>query len=226
LTGYLSDTTAGYLSGCSFSPNSRFLYVNGPQYIFQYDLSSANILNSKQIVATWDTSNSFSDWFFLNQLGPDGKIYLSTAGGSWILHRINFPDLLGQACDVQQEVLHLDTSGVDNFSVPNFPNYRLGPIMGSPCDTLGLSVPRITLNYDFRIFPNPTSEYADVIYQLPENTDAILEIRTTTGVLISSEILPKWSTTHLIDVSQLAKGIYLVELKTKNAIEIKKLVKT
>ena len=219
------NTGGGFLRGCSISPNSRFLYVNEAHHIYQYDLNAANILGSRLIVSTWDSTNTFQDWFFLNQLGPDGKIYIASWGGSWILHRINFPDSLGLSCYVQQEVIHLDTTGVNNVSVPNFPNYRLGPLIGSACDTLGLSIPKFTVNYDFRIFPNPASEYADVIYQLPENTDAVLEIRTTTGILISSEILPKWSTTHFIDVSQLAQGIYLVELKTQKGRDVRKLLK-
>ncbi|HMX40726.1 MAG TPA: PKD domain-containing protein, partial [Saprospiraceae bacterium] len=52
------------------------------------------------------------------------------------LHVIDQPDEAGTACGFRQQGIELPT--VNQSSIPNFPNYRLGPLDGSPCDTLGL----------------------------------------------------------------------------------------
>ena len=52
------------------------------------------------------------------------------------MHIIHQPDEPGLDCQYQQHGLHLITA--NSFSVPTFPNFRLGPIDGSDCDTLGI----------------------------------------------------------------------------------------
>ena len=51
------------------------------------------------------------------------------------MHVINRPNLGGEACDMQQHVFDFPYY---YRSPPNFPNYRLGSLDGSACDTLGL----------------------------------------------------------------------------------------
>jgi PKD repeat protein len=67
-------------------------------------------------------------------LAPDGKIYINSNNRCSYLHVINEPDSLGLACEVCQHCV--DLPSVNAFSMPNFPNYRLGHLEGSPCDTL------------------------------------------------------------------------------------------
>ena len=62
-------------------------------------------------------------------------IYISSYDGTYMLHVINQPDSFGLACDVQQHAVTLPGPG-GNMAVPTFPNYNLGPLVGSPCDTL------------------------------------------------------------------------------------------
>ena len=49
---------------------------------------------------------------------------------------INFPNRTGMGCQFVQHGLLLPMQNA--YTTPNFPNYRLGPLDGSPCDTLGL----------------------------------------------------------------------------------------
>ncbi|MEE9440286.1 MAG: PKD domain-containing protein [Saprospiraceae bacterium] len=150
-TGILSniqeDIVAGtsFSQGVSFSPNSRFLYGTDSDHIFQYDLEADNVIASRLTVATYDGfeySNCENCDFRPTRfgwmgLGPDGKIYItSTTGNSRVMHVINNPNQLGVACDVKQHGIFLPT--VDSRSMPNFPNFRLGPLDGSSCDTLGI----------------------------------------------------------------------------------------
>jgi hypothetical protein len=130
-----ADTAWG--GGIAISPNNRFLYVSSFKYLYQYDLWAANIESSRITVATWDgfeESGFFATTFYLAQLAPDGKIYINSNNGVSYLHVINNPDSLGLACDVCQHCIDLPT--INAVSLPNFPNYRLHHLAGSPCDTL------------------------------------------------------------------------------------------
>jgi len=52
------------------------------------------------------------------------------------MHRINKPNEIGKSCLPQSNSFALKTLG--GYGIPNMPNYRLGPIDGSSCDTLGI----------------------------------------------------------------------------------------
>ena len=123
--------------GGTFSPNSRYLYINYFTKAFQYDLEASDVWASRVQVAEYDgfLDPSFTT-FYLMQLAPDGKIYSSSTNSVTSLHVINNPDEPGLACQYQQHGIELPNYNA--FSMPTFPNYRLGPLDGSSCDTLGL----------------------------------------------------------------------------------------
>ncbi|HRK79882.1 MAG TPA: PKD domain-containing protein [Saprospiraceae bacterium] len=128
-------TDTASCAGVAISPNNRFLYVSSYRYVYQYDLHAEDIEASRIIVAVWDGfGNPFSTTFYLMQLAPDGKIYINSNNGVRYLHVINQPDSLGLACDVCQHCVELPS--INALSLPNFPNYRLHHLEGSPCDTL------------------------------------------------------------------------------------------
>jgi PKD repeat protein len=124
--------------GIAISPNNRFLYVSSFRYVYQYDLHAGDIEASRITVAEWDgffdSYPNFSTTFYLMQLAPDGKIYINSNNSTRYLHVINHPDLPGALCDVCQHCIELPS--VNALSLPNFPNYRLQHLEGSPCDTL------------------------------------------------------------------------------------------
>jgi PKD repeat protein len=130
------DDSAACL-GAAISPNSRFLYVSSWVSVYQYDLWAEDIEASRITVAEWDgfaDEGIFSNTFYLAQLAPNGKIYINSNNGTKHLHVINQPDSLGLACEVCQHCVELPSW--NSFSMPNFPNYRLGHEEGSTCDTL------------------------------------------------------------------------------------------
>ena len=124
--------------GIAISSNSRFLYSTNREYVFQYDLFANDINSTKQVVATYDgyvdpidQSISLIEY---PMLAPDGKIYI-TSNPKWF-HVINKPNLKGMACEVKLRAELFSVFGPE----PHFyPNYRLGPIDGSTCDTLGIN---------------------------------------------------------------------------------------
>lgn len=129
------DTSKAICGGAAISPNSRFLYVAFTNYVFQYDLLAKDIGASKVTVLKRDLSkDASSSAFFQAQLAPDGKIYISTQNTTTYYHVINYPDKKGDSCMAVQA--GFDVKTYYNGTVPNNPNYRLGRLIGSPCDTL------------------------------------------------------------------------------------------
>jgi len=132
---YLMYNDSAVAAGAAISPNSRYLYLSSFRSIYQYDLWADDIAATKDTVAVYDGFMSpFATAFYLAQLAPDGKIYINAPNGVDVMHVINNPDLPGDSCDVCQHCVELPTYNA--FSMPNFPNYRLGALEGSPCDTL------------------------------------------------------------------------------------------
>ena len=127
---------------CAVSPSSRYLYISEPVAIRQCDLLADDIFASCEVVADLDyfedtllTTWQYSPWFNRMQLAPDGKIYIS-GGACHYLHTIDNPDAAGVACNVNQHSIELPT--INGYTNGYFPNFRLGPLDGSPCDTLGI----------------------------------------------------------------------------------------
>ncbi len=153
--------------GVAISPNSRFLYNSKNDTVFQYDLWASDIAASRKVVAVYDGfKDPFSVTFYLMQLAPDGKIYSSATNGTRFLHVIHRPDEEGTACRYQQHGIQLYK--YNNVSLPNFPNYRLGPLDGSPCDTLGLNnVPVAWYRYEPDTLDDLSVAFTDLSYREP-----------------------------------------------------------
>ena len=144
-TGKLSNYRTYYISdpntfgiGCAFSKGSKYLYVNNTLIAYQYDVTSTDVFSTETVVAEWDGTQYYI-WpvnFYLGQLGPNGRVYVNSNNGSTSMHAINFPDRMGQSCQFTQNAI-LTPTLIQN-EMPNLPNYRLGPLDGSACDTLGL----------------------------------------------------------------------------------------
>ena len=143
-TGLLSNplllsqpTDSVDVANFAFSPNSRYLYKSFGIYVYQYDTYAADINASRQLVATADGYFHIQPSLFMQmQLAPDGKIYITSRAAAPFLHRIDYPDRPGPACQVIQHCL--DSLVATTFCIPAFPHFRLGPLDGSAGDTLGL----------------------------------------------------------------------------------------
>lgn len=111
--------------------------------LYQYDLWAEDIEATRTLVAEYDGHlDPFPTTFFLGQLAPDGKIYIASNNGVTSLHVIHNPDADCPDCRIELPTFN-------SFSIPNQPNYRLGPIDGSPCDTLGIdNIPLARWRYE------------------------------------------------------------------------------
>ena len=166
-------------NGVSFSHDSRYLYMCNEDFIYQYRLNEENILNSGKKVATYDGYEYFFSWdtahssgshinFCLMGLAPDGRIYISPSSGyTRMMSVIQFPEKSGEECDVRQHSLLMPTSFFRG--IPNFPTYRLGPLDGSECDTLGLdNHPVAKYRYEVDSTDHLSFYFTDLSYFRPE----------------------------------------------------------
>ncbi len=201
---YVPDSTGTI--GCSFSPNSRFLYVSSKYNLYQYDTWSSNMAENVIHVAAWDSFYQFSIpvLFFMHQLAPDNKIYLSAFNGVSHLNIITHPDSLGLQCEFQPHSYVLPQY---SWNIPSFPNYDLGSLSGSTCDTLysssGLQPEEEPF---FKIQSNPVSDWLNVVYTTKE--DALFELFDTYGKRVGAISLFHYFKNRLLDVSDLPPGIY------------------
>jgi PKD domain len=170
--------TYGYGYAAAFSPNSRLIYVVRDNFrkIEQFDLQAADLSASRTKIATWDGYFDYFEpngpfletnfWYF--QHGPDGKLY-NWAGGSKYMHIMDFPDRKGLDCMFRQRAIKLPYYNLGAGAY--YPNYRLGPIDGSSCDTLGINnLPQALFRYDLEDTLSPLQvTFTDVSSYEPTN---------------------------------------------------------
>jgi hypothetical protein len=200
------DGTPGF--GSAFSANSKYFYFSTSEHIYQINTDTSNIGATYQLVATNDTFLSappvFYTNFYLMYLAANGKIYISSGSSVKHLHEMNYPDSAGMACDVQ---LHSVFTNCFYIGVPNHPNYYLGRLVGSACDTL-TNINEIEHDFKFKIFPNPNNGNFKIMYLLPQNKTGRLEIFDLNGRVVYSQNLPQWSTLQFISLPKISNGVY------------------
>ena len=204
--------------GIAFSPNSERLYVSSIFELYQFDMMAANIAASRMLVAAWDTfyspSPPFATYLYKAQLAPNGKIYLSTGNSTLHLHIIDSPDSLGLACNVIQHGLEVPTYYYN--TLPNHPNYFLGAVVGSICDTVFTGLPPPIKNLSLNIYPNPNSGTFQIRYKpAPENLK--LQVFNIIGEEVFFKLLPQWSQLQNIVIANISKGIYFVKLSSSTS---------
>ncbi len=214
----------------AYSPNGNVFYVStddfpgitDTMYLFQLDLTDTNVIASIDTLETWPTNNISTGAV---RLAPDNKIYFSR----WYLCNIspycypypdsvrnyvnenlsviNSPDSLGSACNYQPFSFYL--GGKRTYAgLPNNPNYDLGAVVGSVCDSLTVSVGEVP-NPPFgfcKLYPNPGSSVINYLCQFNKSGKEELFIQNALGEIIIHQQLLNVNTT--INIQSLTPGIY------------------
>jgi hypothetical protein len=230
-TGTLSDQTVITMpyelnstqQGVAFSPNSHYLYANASAHLYQYNvgLPINQVAASEQLIAVYDnfSDQGFSTRFSFQQLAPDDKIYMVSTNTTRYMHVIANPNAAGTACNFIQHGLRLKTHNY--FTIPYQPYFKLGPIDGSVCDSLGIDNVVSTENtpikerIDYKLYPNPTTGlvYLETTGQL-ENVNAI--ISNSVGQIITESLIKENRTTF--NVQAYPAGVYFVQVKNETGI--------
>ena len=227
------------IMSCALSPDKNLVYASSNDYIsylYQYDLR-ANPINSSR-----DTLGVFSNLHNITgmlRLAPDNKIYLSNIYYNFInspfpyqdsiynpynmnLSVINSPDSVGAACNFQPYSFYLGGKRT-YFGLPNNPNFELGPVQGSVCDSL-ISVPEISSERgNFSVYPNPCYNKISLHPFLSTNKKVTLEIENETGQLLYSKMIPFID--QEVDLSFLPKGVYFLHVTGNEFSVVKRVIR-
>ncbi len=218
-------TIHNYLWGLTFSPNSQLLYACTSTNIFQIDVNTLSVDTVAWYDGFYFPSPGDNTTFWDMYLAANSKIYITTGNSGQYIHEINYPDSAGVACDVQQHSIFLNAW---NFrAVPNHPNYYLGPVIGSVCDSLAHV--GIQEHYDeiqnFKIYPNPLSTgNLQITYLLPQNLQGYFDVYDATGRKVYTQLLPPWSSLESINLFNLNNGVYQCVIYSGHSRVSKKLV--
>lgn len=197
-----------YASVLAFSPNGRFLYVNtGAYYLYQYDLQDIDIASS--CVELFH--DSMPPYLGMMSLMPDGKIYMpgwsgSTTGLDGCFSVVNEPDLKAPACNFQIRSVCIP-GATQIIAAPNHPNYNLGELVGSGCDTITGTRTENQEPRQIQVYPNPASGSV----QMQGSNEMIggeLKVYNVHG-----RVVKEWKVTSekwQVDVSDWSKGLYVV----------------
>ncbi|MBA3648328.1 MAG: T9SS type A sorting domain-containing protein [Chitinophagales bacterium] len=228
----VSDTLY-QLEGQSFSPSGRFAYIsaNHWNYLFQFDLQSADIETSRILI---DKYNGFLNPlpvnFYNHALAPDGTIYICSYDGNHSLHVINSPDSAGKKCNfVQNQFVIPNTLYYNAWAsgFPNMPNYHLGALEGSACDTTFTALPPINdVAFTQSIYPNPCYKKAQLSIT-GVNHEVLISIYNTVGNLIYGTTLqPVNGFVHaFINLMDQPAGVYLLKAETDRGEITEKILK-
>nr|MBK9652203.1 T9SS type A sorting domain-containing protein [Bacteroidota bacterium] len=199
--------------GVDFSPNSQLLYVANADSIYQYDMQSSNVGNSKIIVAANDgfidtiASLGLGVGFLNTQLAPDGKIYITSGNSTHYMSVIDQPDSPGLACNVMQHAVQLPALYFN--TLPNHPNYFLGA--NGLCNNLGLPIPSKGGAKKIQVFGNPTHDKFTLWFPVDKDV-GVLEIYDVNGECIRTERVSQWSQYKTVDIGALSEWVYFVKM--------------
>ena len=225
-----------YYFSTAFSANDRYLYVlsnlgMSETTIFQYDLQSSNIPSSKMAIGTIMDSASA----VMMKLAPDNRIYISALsdiiGGGYPypanyynyvnthLSVINYPDSAGLSSDFQ--LLSFPLGGHRTYrGLPHNPNYEMGPLVGSLCDTLTVGLTENDEKNDvfFQAWYNQEWNMIHVNASKLKGKSGVLRLFDVEGRVVVERkvdvIAGGYFTTEIV-MNDIASGVYIVSLVTE-----------
>ncbi|MFZ1586374.1 MAG: T9SS type A sorting domain-containing protein [Saprospiraceae bacterium] len=196
-----------------FSPNGRFLYLNNPKSIYQYDLNENDFYNSRVLIAEFDTSQinplPIKGYFSMLLRGFDNKIYYWSYNTSRYVHRIAFPDQKGPDVGWTQD--YYKTPIYPTWYIPTLIDYGMGPLEGSPC----ISSINDGSNKDFvSFYPNPANDFVRAFIDQKYEKATVL-IYDVTGRLMYHGNVAQLRIG--MNISSWAAGTYIVQVNGRQA---------
>ncbi len=211
-TGLLSDKQTytifpldeyEYPQGCSFSPDSRFLYVSSLSQLRQIDLCNYEELDV-ELIDTWNGTYEFIYPLFFGKqmLTPNQKIVVTPYGnGHLSFGLIESPNEKGIDCNFRQHSLQISEHCRNNADViPVFPHYRNYPSYEGECS--GVNTVSQESDNSFFVYPNPVG------------TSTLLRFsQSTSGDLfnINGQKIFSFSNSDYLDTYSLLPGIYFIK---------------
>jgi hypothetical protein len=100
-------------------------------------------------------------------IGADGKIYYTPFSSTRFLAPMHRPNLAGSACDMENSGIFLPR--YIGYTYHHYPNYRLGRLAGSPCDTLPMRPSSVAVGFE------PATQYEDFLEQQTRSSRQVFQ---------------------------------------------------
>lgn len=212
----VTGTVGNMASGITFSPSGRYLYItravaNGNEVV-QFDVQAPDIAASEQVIQFCANPSSIQCGLANMALGPDGKIYIP-ALDSTAFHIIHQPDSAGLACDFEYGGLVFPLNFPESW-LPYYPNYRLGKIEDSPCDTIVSATSQKDSDRSvwIKIAPNPVGEYLNFSWSTPlPAKEASIRISNLVGETLYEILISSSETQITVSAHDWPAGIYFIQ---------------
>jgi hypothetical protein len=240
----LPDFVYPYLASGAFSPNGDIIYLceydtanTFTSYLCQYDLTASNILGSRLTLDTLTRSYSNGSDFTDIKLAPDGKIYITSGPDCYglcfpypdslhtpntdYLSVINNPDSAGFACNYQRLGYYL--GGKRTYQgLPNNPNYELGRLISSPCDSLTALLENKKLLYS--VYPNPANNQITFSSAGASYSPSQLDVFNLVGERIYTAVMPARTQHYNVPVLNWQPGLYFYKISNESSVSSGKFV--
>lgn len=203
----------GTIGDLEFSPSGQYLYILNNAPCYQVDLW-AEPLKLIELPLLGEPKPYCNTSRGIAQLAPDGKIYVAPTGSGLCLHVVEYPDL--PAPDCQFVINAFDLPVFNHNGLVHYPNYRLGPLVGSDCDTISTSiVTPINEVPHIRVWPNPVRGLLGVEITMPDYRNAALYLRLfdAMGHEVHVHRFAPYSYIYQMDTSHLPGGMYTLQLQ-------------
>ena len=201
----------GTIGDMEFSPSGRYLYILNNAPCYQVDLL-ADTLKLTPLELLGETKFKCNIGRGLAQLAPDGRIYIAPTGSGLCLHVLKYPELPENECELT--INEIDLPVYTHNSLVHYPNYRLGALAGSPCDTLNTSVAEPRSQGELKIYPNPASGPVQIEITLADygRQDTELVIFDALGREVHRHRYPPYAYLYTWDTSGVPNGTYILQL--------------
>lgn len=226
--------------GSAFSPNENVIYVSQndtTSYLFQYDLQAPNIDASKDTLSIIPSPKVAAGSL---RLAPDDKVYWSCVWNNGVSYNypyadtmyhtenmnlsvINTPDALGSACNFSLYGFYLGGKRT-YWGLPNNPDYTMGAVAGSVCDSLSSDISEVIRNNSlYSLYPNPSLGKVLISFSEKNFGNAEIQIIDVTGRVVLKNKL--FVIDQEIDLSFLTNGVYVVKISVGGVYKDSKLIK-
>jgi type IX secretion system substrate protein len=231
-----------------FSPSGDLFYTTlnaipgftDSCYLIQYNLNAANIPMSADTIAQDSIARNMGQI----KLALDNKIYLSSVYNNFVtpsypypdtiystyntyLGVISSPDSIGAACNFQPFSFYL--GGKRTYTgLPNNPDYELGAVTGSFCDSLtGITYNQQIIKSELFVYYNSSWQKVFINAKGLKGRNAKMSVYDLLGNIIYTEAVKLSSQYFTRDLSMaaFAKGMYIVNLNTEKERLVKKFIK-
>lgn len=102
-------------------------------------------------------------------------------------------------------------------------DYFLARVVTGTEAPLGLD--KIDNRLSFSIFPNPSGQFTNLVFENPEGADALIDVIDITGKIVLSErVAGNGGIQHQMETSHLVPGLYTIRLTTETSVGTKTFV--